>query len=90
MGYHVYKASWTPMGEELYSVMESTNLRDKYIVTVQRNDGNVVGHLLTGRVRKICKDSILFLKSRQKKHSYRITVLGKAVNVSKEKLIMLL
>ena len=37
MGYHVYKADWTPfVGEKLTGVMESTNLMDKYAVAVKR------------------------------------------------------
>ena len=38
MGYHVYKADWTPfVGEKLTGVMESTNLMDKYAVAVKRS-----------------------------------------------------
>ena len=38
MGYHIYKADWTPfVGEKLTGVMESTNLMDKYAVAVKRS-----------------------------------------------------
>ena len=80
MGYHEYKASWTPcIGEELCAVMEPTDLMDKYAVAVQRNDGDVVGHLPLGQSGKFAKTIFYFLKA-DKQHSCRVTVHGKAVN----------
>ena len=67
----MYKTAWTPCIEkELYRVMESTRLMDKYAVAVQRNDGKVVGHLPQGKSGDFAK----------KKHSSRIIVLGKAAS----------
>ena len=80
MGYHVYKADWTPfVGEKLTGVMESTNLMDKYAVAVKRSDESVVGHLPLGKSGKSAKAIFYFLKANEK-HSWVINVLGKAIN----------
>ena len=53
MGYHVYKADWTPfVGEKLTGVMESTNVMDKYTIAVERSDESIVGHLPLGKSGK--------------------------------------
>ena len=50
MGYHVYKSNWTPStGDELNGFMGPTNKMDKYAVAVQKNDGEVIGHLPLGK-----------------------------------------
>ena len=64
MGYHVYKTNWTPVvGEKLTGVMESNNLMDKYAVAVKRSDESIVVSSI-GKIWKICKDNILFFKSK--------------------------
>ena len=80
VGYHVYKADWTPfVGEKLTGVMESTNLIDKYAVAVKRSDESIVGHLPLGKSGKFAKTIFYFLKANEK-HSCAINVLGKAIN----------
>ena len=80
MGYHVYKADWTPfVGEKLTGVIESTNLMDKYAVAVKRSDESIVGHLPLGKSGKFAKTIFYFLKANEK-HSCVINVLGKAIN----------
>ena len=80
MGYHVYKADWTPfVGEKLTGVMESTDLMDKYAVAVKRSDESIVGHLPLGKSGKFAKTIFYFLKANEK-HSCVINVLGKAIN----------
>ena len=79
MGYHVYKADWTPfVGEKLTGVMESTNLMDKYAVAV-KSDESIVGHLPLGKSGKFAKTKFYILKANEK-HSRVINVLGKAIN----------
>ena len=64
MGYHVYKTNLTPVvGEKLTGVMESNNLMDKYAVAVKRSDESIVVSSI-GKIWKICKDNILFFKSK--------------------------
>ena len=80
MGYHVYKADWTPfVGEKVTGVMESTNLMDKFAVAVKRSDESIVGHLPLGKSGKFAKIIFYFLKANEK-HSCVINVLGKAIN----------
>ena len=56
MGYLLYKSPWTPcITEELYGVMESANLMDKYDAANQINNDKVVGHLPLGKSGKIAK-----------------------------------
>ena len=44
-GYHIYRAIWNPTAEETLDCMqESSNPRDRYAVSVQK-DGQIVGHL---------------------------------------------
>ena len=52
---------------------------DKYAIAVQRRWENVVGHLPPGKSGKFAKTIFYFLKA-DKKHFYRINVLGKAIN----------
>ena len=82
-GCDVYKTVWTPCIEEgLCGVMESRNLMDnKYAVAVQRNDGYVIGHLPLGKPEKSAKTRFYFYKA-DKKHYFRITVLGKSVSTT--------
>ena len=80
MGYHVYKADWTPfVGEKPTGVMESTNLMHKYVVAVKRSDESIVGHLPLGKSGKFAKTIFYFLKANEK-HACVINVLGKAIN----------
>ena len=63
-GYHVYKTNWTLVaGEKLTGVMQSNNLMDKYAVAVKRSDESIVVSSI-GKIWKICKDNILFFKSK--------------------------
>ena len=43
------------IGEELYGVMESTNLMDKYAVAVQRNCRKAVGHFLLEKSKEFVR-----------------------------------
>ena len=80
MGYHVYKNNWTPsVGDEFQGFMESTNKMDKYAVAVQKDDGEVIGHLPLGKSGKFAKTVFYFLKT-DKSHGCKITVTGKAIN----------
>ena len=80
MGYHVYKADWTPfVGEKLTGVMESTNLMDKYAAAVKTSDESIVGHLPLGKSGKFSNTIFYFLKANEK-NSCVINVLGKAIN----------
>ena len=43
------------IGEELYGVMESTNLMEKYAVAVQRNCRKAVGHFLLEKSKEFVR-----------------------------------
>ena len=59
-GYHIYRAIWNPTVEEtLDCTQESSNPRDRYAVSVQK-DGQIVGHL----PRKISRLCSLFIGSK--------------------------
>ena len=56
-GYHVYKEVWTAVfGEELYTEREFSNVVDCYAVTVMKDSGETVGHLL--RLKRIIEYSV--------------------------------
>ena len=59
--------------------IDKCTVMSKYSVPVQRNDGKVVGHLPLRKSRKSADTIFHFLKT-DKKYSWRINVLGKAVS----------
>ena len=80
MGFHVYKAVWTPtIGDMLSGVMESSYITGEYAVAIQDKDKKVVGHFPLGKSGKLAKTIFYFLKA-DKNHSCRISATGKAVN----------
>ncbi len=45
-GYHIYKSIWTPfVGEALERRRDPLNVVDRYFVKVNKNGGQVVGHV---------------------------------------------
>lgn len=79
MGYHVYKAIWTPFEkEELTAMMEPKNIEDKFAVVVKRNE-SVVGHLPKGKTGRFAKTIFYFLRANER-NKCSLIVTGKAVN----------
>ena len=75
MGYHVYKAIWTPFEkEELTAMMEPKNIEKKFAVVVTRNE-SVVGRLPKGKTGRFAKTIFYFLRANK-----RNKCSGKAVD----------
>ena len=62
-GFHVYKKIWNPVeGEVLDTRIKPENPTDKYAVCIEKN-GNVVGHLPTGKYGRFSKTIFIFLRA---------------------------
>ena len=81
VSHHMYKETWTPfVGEKLDTVMQPTDVKDKYAVAISpEGKKKVIGHLLLGKLKKFAKSIFYFLKA-AKENRCQIIALGKAVN----------
>ena len=62
MGYHVYKARWTPVKSEmLKAVVEPKNKEDKFTVAIMKDDC-LVGNLPKGKTGKFANIFFTFYK----------------------------
>ena len=69
---------WTPVEGELTTIMEPTNIQDKFAVAVKKKK-KVVGHLPKGKTGRFAKTIFYFLKSCDDNCCY-VKVTGKAIN----------
>ena len=81
VSHHMYKETWTPfVGEKLDTVMQPTDVKDKYAVAISpEGKKKVIGHLPLGKLKKFAKSIFYFLKA-AKENRCQIIALGKAVN----------
>ena len=81
VGHHMYKETWIPfVGEKLDTVMQPTDVKDKYAVAIsQEGKKKLIGHLHLGESEKFAKTIFYFLKA-AKENRCQIIALGKAVN----------
>ena len=79
-GYHAYLDDWKPCwGEVLQAIPEPNNAVDKYAVCVLK-DGEVVGHLKSGKLGRFAKTIFYFLEADQHSFCSVIIKADKAVN----------
>ena len=69
---------WTSVEEELATIMEPTNIQDKFAVAVKKKK-KLVGHLPKGKTGRFAKTVFYFLKSCDDNCWY-VKVTGKAIN----------
>ena len=65
VSHHMYKETWTPfVGEKLDTVMQPTDVKDKYAVAISpEGKKKVIGHLPLGKLKKFAKSIFYFLKA---------------------------
>ena len=80
MGFHEYRTLWTPHENEvLFTRMEPTNTKDKFVVAVICIKDSVVGHLMKSKGGQFAKTIFYFLRASEY-HGSRVRVKGQAIH----------